>query len=102
MTVAITGRKIHLAIDSTGILSQSLFNYAHSLYELAPVHRPKKSEAGDAVAYRNLVGSLLLVLRLPQLFNCQTTLGKLLLNPGQRHCQRGTLSLQPTRKFRNK
>ena len=102
VTVAVTGGKIHLAVDAAGILTQGLLDNAHRLDELAPVHRPQKAEAADAVADGDLVGGLLLVLRLHQLLDRQAGLGEPLLNPGERQCQSGALSLQPARKFRNK
>ena len=48
------------------------------------VHCAKEAEAAYTVAHRNLVGGLLLVLRLHQLFDRQAGLGQLLLNPGKR------------------
>src|SRR5438552_3556480 len=69
MTVAIAGGKIHPAVSSAGILTQHAVDDAHGLDELAPVGRPEKSETADAVAYRNLIGGLLLVFRLHQLLD---------------------------------
>ena len=37
VTVAITGGKIHLAVNATRILTQGLLDNAHRLDELAPV-----------------------------------------------------------------
>ncbi len=102
VTVAIPGGKIHLAVDSARILTQYLLDNAHRLDELAPVHRPQKSEAADAVADGNLIGGLLLVLRLHQLLNRQAGLGEPLLNPGERQGQSGALSLQPAGQFGDK
>src|SRR5512143_2299346 len=62
VTVAIPGGKIHLAVDPPRILTQYPLDDAHRLDELAPIHRPQKSEAADAVTYGNLVGGLLSVL----------------------------------------
>ena len=91
MTVAVTGGKIHLAVDAAGILTQGLLDNAHRLDELAPVHRPQETEAADAVAHGDLIGGLLLVLRLHQLLDRQAGLGEPLLDPGERQGQGGPL-----------
>ncbi|MGO9371952.1 MAG: hypothetical protein ACLQBD_07600 [Syntrophobacteraceae bacterium] len=102
VAVAIAGSKIHLAVDVAGVLTQGLLDNAHRLDELAPVHRAQEPEAADAVAHRDLVRSLLLVLRAHQLLDGQAGLGQLLFNPGEGQCQSGALPLQAAREFRNK
>ena len=67
-----------------GILTQSLFDNTHRLDKLTPVHRCQESETADAVAYGNLIGGLLLVLRLHQLVNRKAGVGELLFDPGKR------------------
>jgi hypothetical protein len=57
--------------------------------------------AADAVADRDLMGRLLLVLRLHQLLDRPPRLGKPLLNPGERRGQGRALPLQPARKLGN-
>ena len=76
VAVAVTGGKIHLAIDVPRVLAQGLLDNAHRLDELAPVHRAQETEAADAVAHRNLIGGLLLVLRPHQLLDRQAGLGR--------------------------
>ena len=100
MAVAIAGCKIHPAVDSARIRTQSLFDDAHRFDEFAPVHRSQKTQAGNAVADRDLSGCLLLNFRLHHLLDCQVRLCEQLLDPRQRQCQCGTLSLQAARKFR--
>ena len=84
VTVVVTGGKIHLAVDFTGILTQCLLDHAHRLDELAPVHRAQKPKTADAVADGDLVDGLLLGFRLHQLFNRLPRLGEPLLDPGER------------------
>ena len=71
VTVVVARDKIHFAVYAAGILAQRLFDHAHRLDELAPVHGSEKSETADSIADGNLVGGLLLVLRLHQLLNGQ-------------------------------
>src|SRR5208283_1368533 len=99
VTVTVTSMKIHFAVCSAWVFTQSLFNNAHRLDELAPVHRSQEAEAADAVAHRNLISRLLLVLRLHHLLNRHTEHGEVLLDPGERHCQGWALSLKPAGKF---
>ena len=54
MAVLIAGRKIHPCIHVAGIIAQRLLDQTHGFNEFAPVHRTKKSQAGDAVADRDL------------------------------------------------
>jgi hypothetical protein len=71
MAIAIAGGKIHPAIDAARILAQRLFDDAHGLDELAPVQRAEQPQTADAVADRDLIGSLLLVLPLDQVLDRQ-------------------------------
>src|ERR1039458_4529863 len=99
--VTVTRREVHLAVESAWVLTKNLFDGAQGLDKLAPVHSAQDTEAADAVAHRDLIGSLLLVLRLHQLLDGPPGFGKSLLNPGERQGQGGALPLQPARKFRN-
>ena len=101
MAVAITGSEIHPAIGASRILAQRLLDDAHGLDELAPVRRAQKPQAADAVADRDLIGGLLLVLRLDQLLDRQARFGQSLLDPGQRQSQGGALALQTARELRD-
>ena len=101
VAVAVAGGEIHPAVRSPRVLAQNLVDGAHRLDEGAPVHRSQEPEAADAVADGNLVGGLLLVLRPHQLLDRQVGLGKPLFDPGERQRQRGALSLQPAREFRD-
>ena len=101
MAVAIAGNEIHPAIDATRILAQRLLDDAHGLDELAPVRRAQDPQAADAVADGNLIGGLLLVLRLDQLLDRQARFGQSLLDPGQRQGQGGAPALQAARQLRD-
>ena len=72
--IAVAGREIHPAIYAAGIFAQRSFDQAHGLDKLAPVHRAQDTEAADAVAHRDLVRCLLLVLGLHQMVDRQTAL----------------------------
>ena len=74
VTVLITGGKIHPVIDSGRILPQGLFNGAHCVDELAPVHGVQEAQASDAVADGKLIRRLLLILRLNHLADGQVGL----------------------------
>ena len=102
VTVSIACRKVHFAVRFTGIFAQDHFNSAPRFDEVPPVCRSKKSEAADAIAHGNLIGRLLLVFRLNQLFDRQARLCQSLLNPCQWQCQGGTLSLHATSKLGDK
>src|SRR3989338_1719336 len=102
VAVEVTGWEIHLAINSSRVLTQCPLDVTHRLHERTPVHRVKEAEAANAVAHRDLISGLLLVLRLHQLLDRQSTLGESLLNPCEWHCQSGTLPLQSACKFRYK
>ncbi len=101
MAVAIAGGEIHPAIDAARILAQRLLDDAHGLDELAPIHRSQEPEAADAVADGDLIGGLLLVLRLDQLLDRQARFEESLLDPGQRQSQGGAPTLQTARELRD-
>ena len=88
VAVAVARGEIHRARRRRRILAQRLLDDAHRLDELAPVHRAEEAQAADAVADRDLVGGLLLGLRLHQLLDRQARLGEPLLDPGERQRQR--------------
>src|SRR3972149_2259548 len=64
VAVAVTGREIHPAVNSARVLTQGPLNVKHLLNKRTPVHRSEETEAADAVAHRNLISSLFLVLQL--------------------------------------
>ena len=99
MPVAIARREIHLRIGVARIVAKRVFDHAHRLDEFAPVHRRQVTQATDAVADRYLIGGLLLVLGLHQLFDGLARFAQPLLDPCQRQRQGRTVSLQPARKF---
>ncbi len=100
--VAVSGGKIHPAVHPARIVAQGVLDHAHRFHELAPAHRPQEAETADAVADGYLVGGLLLVFHLNRLFDGQARFGELLLDPGQRQGQGGTLALQAAGQFRHK
>jgi hypothetical protein len=85
---------VHPWVDAGGILAQGLLDRAHALHELAPVHRIEDAQAADAVADGNLVGRLLLVLRMHQLLDGQIGLEKSLLEPSEGQGQAESLQSQ--------
>jgi hypothetical protein len=97
MAVAVTGGKIHFALDASRILTQDLLDHTQRLDENTPIHRPQGTEAADSVAHGDLIGGLLLVLRLYQLLARPPGFGKSLFDPGERQGQVGPLPLQPAR-----
>jgi len=55
MSVAVARRKIHPCIDSRWIAAQCLLDRAVFLHKFAPVRRAQETQAGNAVANRNLI-----------------------------------------------
>ncbi len=101
VAIAVAAGEIHRGVGRARVRAQGLFDHAHGLDEIAPVHRPEKAQTADAVADRDLVGRLLLVAGAHQLLDAQARLGKLLFDPRQRQGQCGPLSLQAARKLRH-
>ncbi len=101
MAVAIAGGELHPPVHPARIVAQDPLDHAHGLDELAPVHRTQGAQTADAVADGDLIGGLLLVLDLDQLLDRQAGLGELLLDPGQRQGQGGTLALKTARQLRD-
>src|SRR5512145_2698221 len=99
MAVAIASGEIHPAIDAVRVLEQRLLDDAQGLDELAPINRAQNPEAADAVAEGDLVGGLLLVLRMDRLLDGQAQIRESLLDPGQRQRQGGAPPLQAAREF---
>ncbi len=99
MAVSIAAGKIHPAIDAAWVLTQRVLDHALGLDECAPVRRAKNPETADAVADRDLIGGLLLVLRLHEVLDGQTRLRQALLDPGQGQRQSGAASLQAPREL---
>ena len=102
MPIAVARGKIHVGIHLHGVRAQDPLNHTHVFDKLAPVRRAQEAQATDRVTDRHLISGLLLISRLNELFYGQIRFCQMLLNPGQRKCQRCTLSLQTTRKFGNK
>src|SRR6266550_4923480 len=94
VTITVAGRKLHRAINVLRILTQYSLDDADAFDEITPVDRAQEAKTADAVADRDLVRRLLLVLRLHQLFDRQVRFREPLLDPRQRKSQRRTLSLQ--------
>ena len=101
VSVTIAGREIHAAIDGAGVLPQCPLDDAVALGEFAPVDGPQHAQTADAIGDGELIGRLLLISRLHQLFDGAIRFRETLLDPCERQCQRGALSLQPSRQFRN-
>src|SRR3989304_2412731 len=79
VTVTVTGLEIHPAVNSARVLTQYPLDITHLFNERTPVHRAPETEAADAVAHRDLICSLFLVLRLHQLPDRQAAFGESLL-----------------------
>ena len=101
VTVTIAGREIHAAIDGAGVLPQCPLDDAVALGEFAPVDGTQHAQTADAIGDGELIRRLLLISRLHQLFDGAIRFRETLLDPCQRQRQRGALSLQPSRQFRN-
>src|SRR5438552_9824414 len=100
VTITVAGRKLHRAINVLRIAAQYSLDDADAFDEIAPVDRAQEAKTSDAIADRDLVRCLLLVLRLHQLFDRQMRFREPLLYPRQCKRQRRTLSLQTARKLR--
>ncbi|MNI38234.1 hypothetical protein D3C73_923670 [compost metagenome] len=101
MAVAIAGGKVHVGVDRRRVRAQDLFDMAEQLDELAPVGRCQQAQAGDAVADGHLVTGLLLGIHLHQAFDRKAGLTERLFYPRHGQYQRGALSVQSARQFRN-
>ena len=84
MTVTISGRKIHPAVDAARIRTQRLFDETHCFDKLAPVHCAQKSQAGNTVADGHLGRRLFSGFGLHQLLDRLVRLGEQSLDPAQR------------------
>ena len=97
--VAVAAGECHPRIGAGRILAQDLFDRAHRLDELAPVHCREITHAADAVADRHLIRRLALVLDMHHAFDRLLGLAQPLLDPAQWQRQRRALPLQPARQF---
>jgi hypothetical protein len=102
VAIAIAGGEIHRRINSRRLSAEDLLDNAHLLHELAPVHRAEKPQAGDAVADRNLVGGLVLVLRLNELLDGQPLILQAMLHPTGGKAEVGALSVEMAGEFGDK
>ena len=100
MAVTVTAGEIHAGIGLARVGTQGLFDQAHGLNELAPVHGAEESQAADAVADRHLIGRLLLIAGVHHLLDVEAGLSQLLFDPGQRQGQGGTVALQAAHQLR--
>ena len=81
VTVAIARRKIHLTIDAGRLAPQRVLDQTQGLHERLPIDRAQETQAGDAVADRDLVGSLALTLLVHELLDGKSLLGQSLFEP---------------------
>ena len=102
MAIAIAGRKIHRAVNVSGVGAQDLLDDAQALHKFLPVHRAQETQAGDAVADRNLIRSLILAFHLDQLLDGQPLFHQPLLQPAAREMQHRALSRQALAELRHK
>ena len=101
VAVVVPRGEVHQRVHASRVLPEGPVDDASRLHEIAPVGGSEEPQAADAVADRNLVGRLLLVLRLHQLLDRERVLRQPLFDPGQRQGERGALPLQATRKLRD-
>ena len=88
--IAIAGEKVHLWIDAGRVIAQGLLHDAVAGDKVAPVVNREKSQAADAVFYRDLVGCLRLAFGEHQLFDREPLPGETVLQPraGEREGRR--------------
>src|SRR6185369_15788768 len=102
MAIAIARRKIHLAVNTSGVAAQSLFDRTQALHELLPVHGAQETKARNTMADGNLVGSLVLTLDVNELLDRQPLFNQPLFEPTSSEMQYRALSRQTLAKFRHK
>ncbi len=102
VAIAIARGKIHRGIDSCRFAAQDLFDDAHLLDEITPIHRAEKSQTGNAVADRNLVRGLVLVLCLNQLLNGEPLILQAMFHPTGGKAEIGALTVQMPGEFGDK
>ena len=100
--VAIPGGKIHQAVNAGRVGAQGQIDQAEGLDELLPIHRAQEAKAGNAVAYGNLVGGLILALEEDQLFDRQALFDQPLFEPAACEMQSGAMPRQPLDKLGHK
>ena len=61
-TIPITRVEIHLGIDAGWIQTKNPFHTAEMFKDLSPVHQGELSQAGERVAYRDLILRLTVLL----------------------------------------
>jgi hypothetical protein len=69
VAISISRGKIHLGIDSGRITVQCLFDETLISDKLSPIIDGQKTQTGNAIANRNLIGRLSLTFRLNQLLS---------------------------------
>ncbi|MDE1927316.1 MAG: hypothetical protein KGL18_08655 [Burkholderiales bacterium] len=99
VAVGVAGCEFHAGIDGGRVLAQRRVDLRELLDEFAPVHRGQQAQAADAVAHRDLCRGLRLHLQLHQLLDRLVALGQVLLDPGQRQCQRRAAAVQLARQL---
>ncbi len=97
--VAVAGLEIHLRVGAMRIAAQMRLDHAQLFDEIAPVHRRQQTQAGDAVADRDLIGGLLLAFRMHHLVDALAAVGQPLLDPGHRHRQHPAAPVQRAHQF---
>ena len=102
MAIAVARREIHRPINAARIIKQHLLDDTMGFDKALPIHRPDDTQATNAVADRNLVGCLQLVLGLHHPGDALAGFSQMLFDPGQRQSQRRASPLQPTRQFGDK
>jgi hypothetical protein len=94
VAILVARGEIHILVNARGILPQGLLDNAKPLDECMPIDCTKVAKARDAIAYRYLIGCLLLRLKLQFVLDTRPGFGETLLHPRQRQRQHGTLALQ--------
>ncbi len=101
MAVAVAGGKVHATVHVRRITAKGVLDPAHAFNELGPVGRREQPEAPNAVADRDLVSGLVLVLQLNELLDRALRLVQALLQPAHRQGESLALAAQLTGEFRH-
>ena len=87
VAIAIARREIHVAVNVRRLAAQRLLDQTERLHELLPVDRAQETQAGDAVADRNLIGRLALAFLVDELLDREPLLERALFEPAAREVQ---------------